>query len=95
MKELTLDHEHYLNGRPYRRRVHAAIRGLIAEGASADLTVFHEGDGSCCRRQPWSETYRRLLAALQADGANALGVVLAGSPEEQDEALARALGGEA
>jgi hypothetical protein len=80
MTDLHLDHLRYLRNQPYRRRVHARLRRLVAErrGKVADPDVLHvlrEVDDRCCRREPWALTYVLILQALAADGERVAGLV--------------------
>jgi hypothetical protein len=74
---IELDHARYIKDRVYRRTVQARLRRLIAEQprAMSYLDVVHDGD-RCCRREAWTVTYSKLIAALQADGERVLGVAL-------------------
>ncbi len=87
MTHLSLDHLHYLRNQTYRRRLNARLRRLIAEepGKVSRLTVVHEHDDRCCRREPWRDTYVRLIAALHDDGERVLGVVLASRTPSQQQ----------
>jgi hypothetical protein len=78
MVDLELDHLRYVRHRPYRRRVHARLRRLISEQphALSLLTVIHEADNRCCRREPWQTSYITLLQSLRDDGERVLGIVL-------------------
>ena len=73
---LELDHLQYIKFRPYRRKVNAAVRRYAEEhrGEAARLTVAHEDNGSCCRREPWGDTFARLIEALGDDGLRTLGL---------------------
>jgi len=75
---LALEHFRYIRDRPYRREFNARLRRLIAEEprAISQMTVVHEDDGRCCRREPWPVTYTQLVRAIQADGERVVGVVL-------------------
>jgi hypothetical protein len=79
---VAIDHLRYLNERRHRREVHAAIRRTIRRGGVVTTsTVEHEHDLSCCQAQPWTVTRTRIIAALRADGVEALGLtILVGRP---------------
>ena len=77
MTDFTIDHLRYLRNQPYRRRVHARLRRLIAEGRGkvAGMDVLHEAGDRCCRREPWPLTFAALLQSLANDGERVVGLV--------------------
>jgi hypothetical protein len=76
--EIVVEHQRYIDDARYRLAVHTGLRQLIGElpGLQGVVSVIHEDDESCCRREPWSTTYQSIGAALKADGAGVLRVVL-------------------
>ncbi|PZR93307.1 MAG: hypothetical protein DLM67_13815 [Candidatus Nephthysia bennettiae] len=85
---LEVDHLGYLTSRQQRRQVQAQLRRLARRrrGELTNLTVQHEQDGSCCRREVWAATLARIVSALVADGETVGylgpgGALVAGPPE--------------
>jgi hypothetical protein len=68
---IELDHLAYLSERRYRRQLRAAIRRLARRGRLLELTVLHEHDGSCCRRESIDATVGHLVEQLRLDGVEA------------------------
>jgi hypothetical protein len=77
-RHLELDHLKYVRHQAYRRELHLRLRRLMAEEpkAMSQMTVVHDADNSCCRREAWLATYANLIGALQADGERVGGFVL-------------------
>ncbi|MBJ7596505.1 hypothetical protein [Candidatus Nephthysia bennettiae] len=69
MKEVEVDHLRCLLNPTYRARTHARLVRLAIEerGKVASLAVIHEHDNRCCRREDWSITLRKLIAAEEED----------------------------
>jgi hypothetical protein len=90
---LVLEHAAYLTERAYRRALHLEVRRQARKRRQTRMTVVHDRDGSCCRREKWSETFARLVQALRADGLPTLGLVPGGADASaHDAAVDRALG---
>jgi len=39
----------------------------IQRGEVAQASIIHEANNSCCRREPWRKTQKRLIAAVLPD----------------------------
>jgi hypothetical protein len=63
---LIVDHLKAIKVDAYRARVVRRLR-QIAEGRAVpyDMTVIHEHDDRCCRREPWRVTMSGLLAETE------------------------------
>lgn len=68
-----LEHLTYLTDRPYRRQMHAELRG--ATPGIGRLTVVHESDQSCCKKEPWTTTLARIVQAISADGVPSMAII--------------------
>ncbi|MHB8312382.1 MAG: hypothetical protein ACYDD0_03655 [Candidatus Dormibacteria bacterium] len=59
---MKVDHLLLIESTEYLEVTADRIAGSKA-GRAANLTVVHEADGSCCRREPWLVTLGRVLSA--------------------------------
>lgn len=57
---MRVDHLQLIRSQEYREVVADQIAALSPRGASV-MTVIHEKDDSCCRREPWGVSIYRLL----------------------------------
>lgn len=74
---LELQHLAFVGSRRDRRASHLGIHKLLNGGRGLKrMTVVHEPDGGCCRVEPWSTTFIRLIEALNAVGRPAVGVAI-------------------
>jgi hypothetical protein len=66
MKQIELDHFALLTSRTARRKAHRELRKVATHklGAVVIIHVLHEHDDSCCKREPWLETAKRLWEAV-------------------------------
>ena len=63
MNVMRIDHFRAIRSAEYREVIADQLAAPPPSGLSR-LTVVHEDDDSCCRRQPWPVTLDHLLAVL-------------------------------
>ncbi len=82
--DVEINHAQYLGERHYRRLVHAQLRRLAGRGTVPSFgLIVHEPNKSCCRRQPWPSTLRRIVQALTDDGLRTAALLI-GSGDRQE-----------
>jgi hypothetical protein len=76
---MKIDHLELVRSEEYREVVADRLAALPRGRASA-LTVIHERDDSCCRREPWPVSLDRLLETVYRR-RSVKSVLLAADPE--------------
>ena len=60
---MKIDHLQLIRSEEYREVVADRVAG-IPKAKVARMTVVHEADDSCCRREAWAVSLARLLATV-------------------------------
>jgi hypothetical protein len=66
---VTIDHDRAIRNARYLAKKSAQIEAAGKRAGLHRISVVHDNDEGCCRREPWETTFARLFAPLVAAAA--------------------------